>query len=348
MAERRPGPPAAPAPRAGGRRDAERKEGSWSGARDPTPWKRASYGHARRGQPKRVPPAGTRRNLTGAAATLAAPWKGFHPTLPTLPRMSPPPRPREHGAAERRFLLASDPTSEFPRLTAEDERHARDVIRLGVGDGLIGLDGAGRAWPLAVRAIEQRRLVLDVTGGPRQEPAPGTGGTTSPRLVIGVSLPRGGRAEDMVDRLCQLGVARVVPLVAERTPPHGREAGTRRASRLLRAAREACKQCGRLWFLELAPPVAAKEFLAGAGRAPLAVLAPEAPESLGPWALRQTAEGARELHLAVGPEGGFTDEEETVAREHGATFARVAAHVLRIETAAEAAAAIVGEAGARD
>jgi len=151
--------------------------------------------------------------------------------------MTPPPRPREQGAPERRFLLATDPATGPPQLTAEDERHARDMVRLRVGDGLIGLDGEGRAWPLVVRAIEWRRLLLDVAGDVREEPRPGTGGTASPRLVIGVSLPRGGRAEDMPDRLCQLGVARVVPLVAERTPPHARATGSNRTDRLLRVAR---------------------------------------------------------------------------------------------------------------
>ncbi len=151
--------------------------------------------------------------------------------------MTPPPRPREQGAPERRFLLATDPATGPPQLTAEDERRARDMVQLRVGDGLIGLDGEGRAWPLVVRAIEWRRLLLDVAGDVREEPRPGTGGTAPPRLVIGVSLPRGGRAEDMPDRLCQLGVARVVPLVAERTPPHARATGSNRTDRLLRVAR---------------------------------------------------------------------------------------------------------------
>jgi len=55
------------------------------------------------------------------------------------------------------------------------------------------------------------------------------------------------------------------------------------------------------------------------------------------------AERTREMRVAIGPEGGFTEGELALARAGGATFARVATRVLRIETAAEAAAAIVGE-----
>jgi 16S rRNA (uracil1498-N3)-methyltransferase len=255
-----------------------------------------------------------------------------------------------------RFVLATDPAREAPRLVDEDAQHALRVLRLGPGDRLVGLDGRGTAWPLVVSGVTKRALALAVAGEPTRTPAPGSPEQaagqdahgclgSAPAVEVALSLPRGGRAEDSVGRLAQLGAARITPLVTQRSPPHARAAGDARRERLARAGREAAKQCGRSWFPEVLEPVGLAEWSAARGSAggqgqgiPLAWLDPYAAASLLAWPAPRTA---RVFALAIGPEGGFTPEEEALLAAQGATRVRIGGHVLRLETAAEAALAVV-------
>ena len=245
-------------------------------------------------------------------------------------------------SSPRRFLLARTPLEGAPELLAEDREHALRVLRVSAGDRVLGLDGRGRAWELEVTLAERRRLVLQARGPAREEPPAGAPGAPLDWIEVACPLPKAGRAEDMFDRLTQLGVARLVPLVCERAEPQARELSQGRRKRLERAAREAIKQCGRLWLPELAEPVDFDELLQAPGTR--VVLAAKAPRSLAA-VLSDSGSGAhwvREapLTLIAGPEGGFTDEERAALQASGAQTARLAPYVLRIETAVEAALAV--------
>jgi len=274
------------------------------------------------------------------------------PTQPGARAGAPEQGPWRASDAAPRFVLASDPSCDPPRLVDEDLQHALRVLRLGAGDRLIGLDGRGAAWPLVVLTATKRALELAVAGEPERTAAPGSpegasGPSTStellspPAVEVALSLPRGGRAEDSVGRLAQLGAARITPLVTQRSPPHAREAGEARRERLSRAGREAAKQCGRSWFPEVREPLDLAHWVAersaGDG-APIAWLDPYADTTLLAWRAPRTA---RAFALAIGPEGGFTPDEEALLAAHGALRVRIGGHVLRLETAAEAALAVV-------
>lgn len=254
-----------------------------------------------------------------------------------------PPRDRDEDAPTRRFLLAE--AGRAPRLLPADEEHARRVLRLAPGDLLEGLDRRGGALPLRVRALPRSGIELEPAGEPRREPEPGSSGAPLPWLELWISPPRPPRAEALVERLCQLGVALFRPLLLERTPPHGRGA---RSERLARIADETLKQCGRLWPLELGEPASLEHALGESTPSALIVLDPRAPRTLGqvlelldPPHPRASWTRANPLVLIVGPEGGLSPAETSSLERHGGRPARLAPHVLRIETAAEAAAAIV-------
>lgn len=254
-------------------------------------------------------------------------------------------------AAARRFFLEHAPADGRAELCADDLRHATSVLRLGAGDRALGLDGAGGEWPLAVRAGSgrgARSFELEVTGEPRREPRPGEEGASLPWFEIAVALPRGSAAEEMLDRLTQLGAAAITPLAAERGQrPVPAAEGTRHA-RWLRITREACKQSGRLWLPALGEAQTPAE-LASRRKGALLVLDPAANFGLSAWidgtgsAALRDATARQPLVVAIGPEGGFTPEESTLFTTAGAHAVRIGPHVLRIETAAEASLAILAE-----
>lgn len=242
------------------------------------------------------------------------------------------------------FFLAPDSTPDHPRLLPEDARHAQRVLRLGQGERLLGLDGRGVRQPLRVRAVRKNALELEAGGAATHEPAPGEEGSALPWFELAVAWPRRNRVEDMLSRLVQLGAAGIRPLAARQRGPGAAPADA--PARLLRVAREACKQSGRAWLPELGPALSPPELARAHAGATLAVLDPDAGLPFDTWlrSLRPSPLGigtrARPIVLVIGPEGGLAEDERAALLEGGASAAWLGPHILRVETAAEAAMAI--------
>jgi 16S rRNA (uracil1498-N3)-methyltransferase len=244
----------------------------------------------------------------------------------------------EHVDPRPRFFL-EDAEASVPRLVPEDERHAAAVLRLAAGDRLLGLDGTGGVHPLRVRAAARGRLELERDGPVERAPAPGAAGSPLPWIEVAAPLPKGDRAAAMLDRLTQLGVAAYRPLACARNQGFPRESAEHRLDGLRRACREACKQSGRAWLPRIhgtARPEALRELLAGARSV---LLSPGASATLLEWT---AGVAAGPLAVLAGPEGGFDERE--LALLAFAEPAVLGPHVLRIETAVEAAAATVAQA----
>jgi 16S rRNA (uracil1498-N3)-methyltransferase len=238
-----------------------------------------------------------------------------------------------------RFFVDRSPSGGVG-LCASDAEHAVRVLRLSAGDRCIGLDGRGGIYPLRIASARRGGPSVEPDGEPRFEPPPGAPGSPVPRVELALSLPRGARAEAMLDRLVQLGASSIVPLVTERTPPRERERGLGRTDRLLRIAREACKQCGRAWL----PVIEAPATIAALAQRPglACVASPGADASLLDWLARVPSDAGsieRPVLLVVGPEGGFTAGERDALGRAGAAEVRLGPLVLRVETAAETAVA---------
>jgi len=143
----------------------------------------------------------------------------------------------------------------------------------------------------------------------------------------------------MLDRLTQLGAAAIAPLSCVRAGPHSGELPAGRRERFERVLREACKQSGRTWL----PVLRDEDPTQGAtSRIHGVLLDPRAELTLLEWIRGRSAD--RPLLVLVGPEGGFTAEEQAALVARGAEPVRLGPHVLRVETAAEAAMAVLGAA----
>ncbi len=245
-----------------------------------------------------------------------------------------------------RFFLAEPPEGVRARLLPEEVAHARRVLRLRPGDLALGVDGAGRAWPLAVSAGPRGdgELAFEVAGEPWSTPAYGELGAALPWIEMAVAWPRKGRAEEMLGRLVQLGAAAITPLEARFTSAEPCPDPV--PERWNKLAREACKQSRRDWLPLFHPPTSPAGLVSRSPHAVLAVLNPGCGMALDTW-LRSLVPGqggtgtrARPITLAIGPEGGFHPLELQAFLDAGGTAVCVGPHVLRIETAAEAALAV--------
>jgi 16S rRNA (uracil1498-N3)-methyltransferase len=230
------------------------------------------------------------------------------------------------GPGPERAHLDPLPAGGPATLGAAESRHLVRVRRAAVGDPVVLFDGRGSTRIGRLLVADGRRAEVLVLGPyPDREPAR--------PLTLAVSLPEPSRADAMVAQLAELGVARLLALVADRTPPGRADLAARRAERWGRLLLEAAKVSGRSRLLEVGEPIRFPAALAG----PAVLLDPD--PAAPPLRVALPALGPLPA-LLVGPEGGFTEEERRLAAAAGAPRASLGRTALRIETAAVAAASV--------
>jgi len=218
-----------------------------------------------------------------------------------------------------------------PLPSAPDARHLGTVLRLRAGEEVIVSDGAGH-WARAhwdPRALRARAVLAPVRDGD----GPGGDGSIQfepaeqPELTVAFAPTKGERPEWVVQKLTELGIDRIVPLVTARSVV--RWDGDRAAhavARLRRTAREAAAQSRRVWLPTVTDVLEFREVvtLGPPGAVVLAQLSGERPDP------------SRRV-VAVGPEGGWSDEE----LDAGLPTVGFGLSVLRAETAAVTAGALM-------
>ena len=226
-----------------------------------------------------------------------------------------------------RFFTPTPPAGNRGVLEGDEARHLTRVLRAKVGDAVSLFDGKGREWPARVAAIGRDHVELDA-GEPQVDALP-----VGVRLTLAVALPKGDRQKWMVEKLTELGAARLVPLETTRGVA---EATASAQARLERVVIEACKQCGRNTLMEIAAGRPLDRLLAEISASACVVIAHPGGRPLDAVAVPTTA---TEMIALVGPEGGFTDEELCTVDRAGAIRISLGPHILRVETAAIALAA---------
>lgn len=226
-----------------------------------------------------------------------------------------------------RFFITTQPAGDHAVLEGDEARHLTRVLRAKVGDTVSLFDGRGREWPARVASLGRDRVELDTTE-PTVDPVP-----VAIPLTLAVALPKGDRQKWMVEKLTELGAARLVPLETTRGVA---EATASAQARLERVVIEACKQCGRNTLMEIAAGRPLERLLAEVPAGACVVIAHPGGRSLDVAAIPTTA---TEIIALVGPEGGFTDEELGTADRAGVIRISLGPHILRVETAAIALAA---------
>jgi 16S rRNA (uracil1498-N3)-methyltransferase len=216
-------------------------------------------------------------------------------------------------------------------LPEEEARHAFKVLRMRRGEEIILIDGEG-GWYRAVIGEMDKNSIMGTVLESRREV-----GEPPWLLTIGMALVKNrARFETFLEKSVELGAARIVPLVTERT-----EKETLRGRRAESILVSAMKQCGRSRLTRLEMPLPLNDFL----REEKFDLSLCCHESMAPdrgiMGVLRSAPGAKSVAILIGPEGGFTDQEIEEAARSGYEIVSLGARRLRAETAAIAAAAAV-------
>jgi 16S rRNA (uracil1498-N3)-methyltransferase len=220
-----------------------------------------------------------------------------------------------------RFFIETPITGDRAALTGPEAHHLIHVMRARPGDSVVLFDGSGWEFPAVVEGVGRSQVDLHVVGREEVDREPAR------EIVLGVALPKGDRQKWLVEKTVELGVRRLIPLRTERAVT---QPGAAALDRLRRAVIEASKQCGRNRLMEVAEPCTWPAFLAETAREECRLLAhPTISQTTAPG----DSPGAKTI-LAVGPEGGLTDEEVAQAVAAGWRTVSLGHRILRVETAA--------------
>ena len=205
------------------------------------------------------------------------------------------------------------------------------VLRLAVNEPVILFNGDGSDYPAAIETFHKNQVRLSV----RQRQA---AVKESPlKLTLGLAVSRGERMDYSLQKSTELGVRLFQPLISERVEVKLK--GARLAKRMdhWRAVIiSACEQSGRAKLPELLPLMNLDEWLEQAANPPRLVLQPGAAQSI-----RQLSNPLPAVELLVGPEGGFAPQELDRMVENDVTAIHLGPRILRTETAAPAAVAVL-------
>jgi 16S rRNA (uracil1498-N3)-methyltransferase len=213
------------------------------------------------------------------------------------------------------FRAYCQPTERDPgeiRLTPEESHHLVAVNRCGRGDPVVVFDGRGREWITECIDASKGAAVLRVKSSRQAPPLPHD-------ITLGQALPKGPTMDDIVRQATEVGVARIVALLSERTQVHlDGDRQEKKIEKWRTTAIEAAKQCGNPWLPEITPIQHFATFVPVAKDYELKLVA-----SLhgGATTLKKALGGYRAKHgvaprkvlWLVGPEGDFSPAEMTAA-----------------------------------
>lgn len=230
--------------------------------------------------------------------------------------------------AMARFFTELLPAAGLLKIGGPEAKHIHRVLRMTEGDLIVAFDGRGGEAECRISEVGKREVVVEVvsrTDTDRELPR---------SIEVAVALPKGDRQRVLVDGMVQLGVTRLVPLVSTRGVAQPNSGAI---ARLERFALEASKQCGRNTLMEIAASTTVGALAATSDAAVGIVAHPYGDvariQDVVFDAAAENAGGTR-LSCAVGPEGGFTDEEVRVFSLAGWQAVGLGPRILRIEMAA--------------
>lgn len=236
------------------------------------------------------------------------------------------------------YVRPEDVGGDALTLQKDEVHHLTRVLRKNKHDLICAVDGRGNAYECEIESFEKTSLKARILKRRRLQGEPVF------HLTLAVAIPKKDRFEWILEKGTELGVARFVPVLTERTVTNGKAVKPQRCQRILLSA---MKQCRRSVLPALEATLQFSEVCRTSGRFHLSLLAHEKrPDlKLEDAIARKTDSGKPENAntgiLLIGPEGGFTEAEVAEARDAGFGIFGLGPRRLRTETAALTGAALI-------
>jgi 16S rRNA (uracil1498-N3)-methyltransferase len=233
----------------------------------------------------------------------------------------------ERDEVTRRRWIADEVSGDRAALTGDHARHLAQVLRAQVG----------QEFDIATGSEVRRGRVVDVQ--PERvdfQLGSSIASADIAKITVAISIFKFDRMEWAIEKCTELGISRIIPVIAGRTEAHLSNAANKRVERWRRIAKQAAEQSRRVSVPELDEPIKLKALMGVAAEAKV-VLSETENELMLKSAIPS---GSRSLLLAFGPEGGWNEQEIAAFQQHGWTSTSLGKTILRVETAVIAAVAI--------
>ena len=235
----------------------------------------------------------------------------------------------------RFYVVPENWDNRAPALSGPEAYHARDVLRMKVGERLVLFNGRGREITAEIVDLSEHQIQLRKLHE----------GETPPlrcRIVLGQAIPIGKNMELIVQKAVEIGAAEIAPIISERTIVQiDPDSAAQKQRKWQQIAIEAAKQCGQNWLPHVHAPKKLTEFFSTAQEQSfdlrlIGSLQPDAQhlKKILETYLGEHGDRPRSVLMLIGPEGDFTPAELALARRHGCQPITLGPIVLRVETAA--------------
>lgn len=223
------------------------------------------------------------------------------------------------------------------RLGRDNYKYLKQILRLEPGDGISIFDGFGHEFAARIKSFSAAGVDIEL------EEKMETAGREI-KITLSQALPKTGKMDIIVRNAAELGADVIIPFAAARSV--GRVAGEKillKAARWQKIAQEAARCCRSAQITEVLPIVPFEAMLALADRRALKMIFWEEEErkNIKDILTDPAWFTAKDIFIAVGPEGGFSREEIFRAKETGFISVSLGKQILKVETAAPAIISII-------
>ena len=224
----------------------------------------------------------------------------------------------------RRRWIADEVSNDRAALTGAHADHLTRVLRARVG----------QEFDIIANGVARRGRITNITDH-RVEFDLGKEISASPpaNLTLLLAIFKFDRMEWAIEKCTELGVSKIIPVIARRTDAHLASASAKRVERWRRIALQAAEQSRRVTAPEIADPTKLREVCQLPAESKIVLAETEEQNLL----LDVLASADEPLLLAIGPEGGWTEDELQLLQKEGWLSASLGPTILRAETAAIAA-----------
>ncbi len=234
----------------------------------------------------------------------------------------------------QRFFVKSSNVSGDKLIISERDQlhHLKDVLRIKIGEEVAAVDDKGQEYFCKVEGLTDREVLLKITERKAAK-------MHKVKLTIACAIPKKSKFDDIVDRLTQLGVDRIIPLETYRVIVRLDKAKKiSRQKRWEKIALSASQQSQRNSLPVIDPVKDMRQALTGIEKFDLKLI----PHLIGERKhIKNVIAQAKNILVFIGPEGDFTEEEVDLAAKAGCIPVSLGDTVLRVETAAVAVASFI-------
>lgn len=221
-------------------------------------------------------------------------------------------------------------------IRGEPLKHISRVLRMRIKEQLIIADGRGNSYLGEITEVSRDEVLVSIKESlaPKSEPAL--------EVILAQALTKGEKMDYIVQKSTELGAKKILPFTAERSVVKITAGKARdKVTRWQKIARGAAEQSHRDKIPQVGEITSLNHVLSEAGESCLVLFLWEQEKNRGLKEVLREQQNIKKVVLLVGPEGGFTSEEVELAISRGAVSVSLGPRILRTETAAVAAAAMV-------